>query len=187
MQARCEEAQGDGTRPANLVGDLYDLADAIGVGNWRLDEEDEYLWFGMFARFSQVLASFEKARLSGRWVSNGGVREFRGGQDRGKWFYQALAYFLNGYALETRGGFATPPDPSSPAVQITTIHSAKGLQWPTGPKKTKKRGTGDRGPLCSQLWSGWRNLGRGNMLNALPRPASGANPTGHHEKGLSGR
>ena len=58
------------------------------------------------------------------------MREFRGGQDRGKWFYQGLAYFLNGYALEASGGFETPPDPSSPAVQVTTIHSAKGLQWP---------------------------------------------------------
>jgi DNA helicase-2/ATP-dependent DNA helicase PcrA len=125
-----EEAQGDGTRPASLVGDLYSLADAIGVGTWSLDDDDEHLWFGTFARFSQVLASFEKARLSGRWVGNANVRKFRGGQDRGNWFYQGLAHFLNGYALDTSSGFATPPDPSSPAVQITTIHSAKGLQWP---------------------------------------------------------
>lgn len=130
IKAFSDEAQGDGTRPANLVGDLYDLADAVGVRNWSFDNDDEHLWFGTFARFSQVLASFEKARLSGRWVRNGEVREFRGGQDRGKWFYQGLAHFLNGYALETSGGFATPPDPASPAVQITTIHSAKGLQWP---------------------------------------------------------
>lgn len=130
IKAFSNEAQGDGTRPASLVGDLYDLADAIGVGNWSLDDDDELLWFGTFARFSQVLAAFEKARLSGRWVRNGDLPEFRGGQDRGKWFYQGLAHFLNGYALETTGGFATPPDPSSPAVQITTVHSAKGLQWP---------------------------------------------------------
>lgn len=130
IKAFSKEAQGDGTRPASLVGDLYDLADAIGVGNWNLGREDEYLWFGTFARFSQVLASFEKARLSGRWVQNGSVREFRGGQDRGKWFYQGLAHFINGHALGTSSGFETPPDPSSPAVQITTIHSAKGLQWP---------------------------------------------------------
>ena len=130
IEAFSDEARGDGTRPANLVGDLHSLVDAIGVGSWSLEDDDEYLWFGTFARFSQVLASFEKARLSGRWVRNGSAREFRGGQDRGKWLYQGLAFFLNGYALDTSDGFASPPDPSSPAVQITTIHSAKGLQWP---------------------------------------------------------
>jgi DNA helicase II / ATP-dependent DNA helicase PcrA len=112
-----KEAQGAGTRPANLVGDLYSLAEAIGVSNWSLSSESQHLWFGTFARFSQVLASYEKARLSGRWVRNGDVREFRGGQDRGEWFYRGLAYFLNGHALEASGGFAAPPDPSSPAVQ----------------------------------------------------------------------
>jgi DNA helicase-2/ATP-dependent DNA helicase PcrA len=130
MKAFSEEAQGEGTRPANLVRDLYDLADAIGVRDWSIDHDHEHLWFGTFARFSQVLASFEKARLSGRWVRNGDSREFRGGQDRGSWFYRGLAHFLNGYALDTSGGFVTPPDPGSPAVQVTTIHSAKGLQWP---------------------------------------------------------
>jgi DNA helicase II / ATP-dependent DNA helicase PcrA len=125
-----KEAQGAGTRPANLVRDLYDLAGAIGVSDWNLSDDTQHLLFGTFARFSQVLASFEKARLSGRWVRNGDVLQFRGGQDRGNFFYQALAYFLNGYALEASGGFAMPPDPSSPAVQVTTIHSAKGLQWP---------------------------------------------------------
>lgn len=124
-----EEAQGDGTRPASLVGDLYDLTDAVGVASWDLAGEDEYLWLGTFARFSQVLASFEKARLSGRWVREGAASQFRGGRDRGKYFYQALAFFLNGHALGTSRGFETPPDPSSPALQVTTIHSAKGLQW----------------------------------------------------------
>ncbi len=130
IKAFSKEAKGKGTRPASLVGDLYDLADAIGVGGWNVAGKDEYLSFATFARFSQVLASFEKARLSGRWVQNDGAQRFRGGRDRGKYFYRALAHFLNGHALGTSGGFETPPDPSSPAVQITTIHSAKGLQWP---------------------------------------------------------
>lgn len=130
IKAFSEEARGNGTKPASLVGDLYDLADAIGVGSWNLDGEDEYVWFGTFARFSQVLASFEKARLSGRWIQGNSGREFKGGQDRGQYFYRALAHFLNGHALDTSAGFETPPDSSSPAVQITTIHSAKGLQWP---------------------------------------------------------
>ncbi len=124
------EAQGEGTRPANLVGDLYNLADAIDVGTWNLEDDDERFRFGTFARFSQVLASFEKARLSGSWVQQDDGPAFKGGQDRGVWFYRALAYFLNGYALESSGGYTAPPDPSSPAIQVTTVHSAKGLQWP---------------------------------------------------------
>ena len=125
-----DEAQGEGTKPANLVADLHDLAAAIGVGTWSLENDEERLRFGTFARFSQVLASFEKARLSGRWIRDGKKTGFKGGQDRGAWFYRSLAYYLNGYALEASGGYIAPPDPASPAVQITTIHSAKGLQWP---------------------------------------------------------
>lgn len=148
IRAFSKEAQGEGTRPASLVGDLYNLADAIGVRSWNLTDDDELLWFGTFARFSQVLASFEKARFSGRWVGHGDLREFRGGQDRGAWLYRALAYFLNGYALETSGGFATPPDPSSPAVQVTTIHSAKGLQWPIVFLPGLEQGKFPSGKIC---------------------------------------
>ena len=60
----------------------------------------------------------------------GKALEFREAQDRGEWLYRELAYFLNGYALEASDGFVVPPETNSPAVQITTIHSAKGLQWP---------------------------------------------------------
>ena len=130
IKAFSVEAQGEGSRPANLVSDLHDLAVAIGVGTWNLEKDEERLRFGTFARFSQVLASFEKARLSGRWIRDGKKTGFKGGQDRGSWFYLSLAYYLNGYALEASSGYVAPPDPGSPAVQITTIHSAKGLQWP---------------------------------------------------------
>jgi DNA helicase-2/ATP-dependent DNA helicase PcrA len=125
-----QEARGPGTRAASVVGDLHQLAEVIGVSRWDLDDSVQHAWFGAYARFSQVLASFERARLSGRWVRGAAGSGFVGGQDRGEWFYRELAHFLSGYALEHSDGFAPPVDPSSLAVQVITIHSAKGLQWP---------------------------------------------------------
>ena len=40
-----------------------------------------------------------------------------------------VGIFLNDYALEKTDGFTLITDPGSPAVQVTTVHSAKGLQW----------------------------------------------------------
>lgn len=126
-----QEARGSGTRSANLVAELHRLGEAVGISTWDLDDSVHHAWFGTYARFCQVVAAFEKAHLSGRWVSTQGKPpEFVGGQDRGAWFYRNLASFLSGYALNHSAGYAAPPDPSSPAVQLTTVHSSKGLQWP---------------------------------------------------------
>lgn len=126
------EAQGAGTRPASLVRDVQTLAEKLGARSWDLTDAKCRMWFGTLARFSQVLLAFEQGRLTGRWVrkDGSGETEFKGASgDRGSWFYKELANYLNGYALSKAEGYTPPPDISSGAVQITTVHSAKGLQW----------------------------------------------------------
>src|SRR5260370_14748823 len=101
----------------------------IGIPKCDLTQDQKLVWFGTFARFSQVLSSFERAKLSGRWTNENGQRAFRGAQDRGSWFYRNLANYLNNYALESAEGYTPPPSGALPAIQITTVHSSKGLQW----------------------------------------------------------
>jgi DNA helicase-2/ATP-dependent DNA helicase PcrA len=74
--------------PANLVRDLYRLFNLLGVQHFDLDDATISARMGCLARFSQILADFEHVKRRARYVEEDG--EFRGGQDRGIWFYRQL-------------------------------------------------------------------------------------------------
>ena len=53
-----------------------------------------------------------------------------GGQDRGEWYYRNLANFILNYANGEFDGFDGEEDLLIDAVDLTTVHSSKGLEWP---------------------------------------------------------
>jgi DNA helicase-2/ATP-dependent DNA helicase PcrA len=53
-----------------------------------------------------------------------------GGQDRGEWYYRNLATFILNYANGEFDGFEGEEDLLIDAVDLTTVHSSKGLEWP---------------------------------------------------------
>ncbi len=53
-----------------------------------------------------------------------------GGQDRGTWYYKNLAIHIVNYAQGAYEGFDGEPDVDLDAVDLTTVHRAKGLEWP---------------------------------------------------------
>src|SRR5690606_8196101 len=53
-----------------------------------------------------------------------------GGQDRGTWYYKNLGIHLVNYAVGAYEGFDGEADLSLDAVDVTTVHRAKGLEWP---------------------------------------------------------
>ena len=115
----------------NLVGDLYRLLEFLDVRNLDLDDPETVARFGAMARFSQVLADFEHTHRRGRYVEDGtGVRQFRGGQDRGKPYLQSLANYLLHYAFQAYEDFEGEEVSDIDAVDILTVHQAKGLEWP---------------------------------------------------------
>jgi DNA helicase II / ATP-dependent DNA helicase PcrA len=114
--------------PVNLVRDLYRLFNLLGVQHFDLNNALTSARLGCLARFSQILADFEHVKRRARYVEEGG--EFRGGQDRGIWFYRQLFNYLQFYALDAYEDFEGEDTFDLDAVDILTVHQAKGLEWP---------------------------------------------------------
>jgi len=116
------------TAPANLVRDLYSLFNLLGVQHFDLDDPTASARMGCLARFSQILADYEHVKRRARYIEEDG--EFRGGQDRGIWFYRQLFNYLQFYALDAYEDFEGEDTFDLDAVDILTVHQSKGLEWP---------------------------------------------------------
>jgi DNA helicase-2/ATP-dependent DNA helicase PcrA len=127
-------------RPANLVGEVYELFDALAVRLLDLDDPLQANRLGTLARFTSLLADYESVRRRAR-VDAAAAGEQVGGQDRGDWYYKNLAIHIVNYAQGAYEGFDGEPDYALDAVDLTTVHRAKGLEWPVVfvPSMTKNR------------------------------------------------
>lgn len=114
---------------ANLVRDFYGLLRELGVAGWDLSVGGTTLArMGTFARFSALLADFEHATKRARLMPEDGKP--RGGIQGGPFLYQRLYTFMQYYALTSYEGFSGEETLAYDAVDVTTVHTAKGLQWP---------------------------------------------------------
>lgn len=120
----------DTTAPVNFVRDLYKLLNRLGVQNLDLDDPAGSARMGCLARFSQILADFEHVTRRARYVEEEGKKVFRGGQDRGTYYYQRLFNYLQFYALDAYEDFEGEDTFDLDTVDILTVHQAKGLEWP---------------------------------------------------------
>lgn len=118
--------------PVNLVGDLYQVLRFFKVHEWDVDNPAQSARLGAFARFSNILADFENVTRRGRWYvdKDSGEEIFTGGTDRGAMYYQRLANFVLHYAQSAYEEFDGEDLPDLDAVDIVTVHGAKGLEWP---------------------------------------------------------
>ena len=117
------------TQRANLVRDFYALLELLDVHAWDLDDPTVVTRMGTLARCSQILADYENVARRARIDSNNNG-EVIGGQDRGEWYFRWLAIFVQNYAHGAYEDFDGEDDVAIDAVQIGTIHQAKGLEWP---------------------------------------------------------
>ena len=116
---------------ANLIDDLYRLLEFLNVNEWDPDDAETLPRMGALARFSTILADFEHITRRGRYeAGETGAREFRGGVDRGDKYYQQLGGYLSYYAQDAYEEFEGEDGTGIDAVQIMTVHGAKGLEWP---------------------------------------------------------
>lgn len=127
-------------RTADLVGEFYELLDELGVRKWDTNDRIDVNRLGTLARFSALLADYESVRRRARPDANHPGEQV-GGQDRGRWYYLNLGTHIINYAQGAYDGFDGEADFALDAVDLTTIHRAKGLEWPAVfvPSLTKGR------------------------------------------------
>ncbi|MFO0650691.1 MAG: ATP-dependent DNA helicase [Polyangiales bacterium] len=111
---------------ADLVAHLYDVLASLGVRAWEGDVER----LGVLARVSQILADFEAVTRRAWTTVTDGVMHVGEGHAGGPVFLRALADYLSFYAQSAYEDFAGDLDATTPAVTVSTVHGAKGLQWP---------------------------------------------------------
>jgi ATP-dependent DNA helicase UvrD/PcrA len=116
-------------RTADLVGELYDLFGELGVKHWDLTDPIAVNRLGTLARFTELLADYESVRRRAR-PDAAAAGEQVGGQDRGDWYYRFLAIHIVNYAQGAYEDFDGETDFELNAVDLTTVHRAKGLEWP---------------------------------------------------------
>jgi len=130
----------DDGEAANLLADVYDILEILDLKSWDFDDPMVLNRLGSIARFSVLLTDYESVQRRARPDANK-PGEMIGGKDRGRWYYIGFARFVNNYANGTFDGFEGEDDYSINAVDLTTVHSAKGLEWPAVfvPSLTSKR------------------------------------------------
>jgi DNA helicase-2/ATP-dependent DNA helicase PcrA len=116
-------------RRADLVGELYELLAELDVRDWDLAETRQVNRLGTLARFSALLADYESVRRRARPDADVAGEQV-GGEDRGTWYYKNLGLHIINYAGGAYEGFDGEPDFALNAVDLTTVHRAKGLEWP---------------------------------------------------------
>jgi DNA helicase II / ATP-dependent DNA helicase PcrA len=116
-------------RTADLVGELYGLFDELDVRSWDLEDPLALNRLGTLARFSGLLADYESVRRRAR-PDPDTPGEQVGGQDRGTWYYRNLAIHIVNYAQGAYEAFDGEADYVLNAIDLTTVHRAKGLEWP---------------------------------------------------------
>jgi DNA helicase-2/ATP-dependent DNA helicase PcrA len=116
-------------RTADLVGELYLLTNQLDVRAWDITAPLTLNRLGTLARFSSLLADYESVRHRARPDAETPGEQV-GGQDRGLWYYRNLAIHIINYAQGAYEGFDGEADFVLDAVDLTTVHRAKGLEWP---------------------------------------------------------
>ena len=107
--------------PKSLVKDFYLLLEALAIREWNLDDAAGLNSMGTIARFAQLLADFEF--IAFRRFHTTGRRPIRN-------FYYRLFNYLQYYALSAYEGYPGETEYQPNAVTISTVHQAKGLEWP---------------------------------------------------------
>jgi DNA helicase-2/ATP-dependent DNA helicase PcrA len=127
---------------ANLVGAFYQFANLLQIDRWDLDDPQRITRLGTLARFTQVLSDFEQVTRRARRIQDPEHGwTVRGGLHGNEKYLKKFADYLSFYAQSNYEDFTGEPDFDLPAVTVSTVHAAKGLEWPVVfvPCLTKQR------------------------------------------------
>lgn len=116
---------------ADLVGSFYRIASLLQIDRWDPSDPERAARLGTLARFTKVLADFENVTRRARRINDPIHGEtVRGGLHGGEKYLKKFADYLGFYAQSDYEDFAGEPDFDLDAVTVSTVHAAKGLEWP---------------------------------------------------------
>lgn len=122
---------GPSSTDADLVGSFYRIAAMLQIDQWDLSDPERASRLGSLARFTTVLADFEHVTRRARRIKDPSLGEtVRGGLHGGEKYLKKFVDYLGFYAQSDYEDFAGEPDFDLDAVTVSTVHAAKGLEWP---------------------------------------------------------
>jgi DNA helicase-2/ATP-dependent DNA helicase PcrA len=131
---------GKDSRQVSMVFIAYSIVGALGVGSW--DSTEVYLAsrLGTIAKFITFIADYEGANKQSR-VLNDSEGGQKGASNQGDWYFKNLATLMTNYALGEYRDFGIEDELDLDAIDLMTVHAAKGLEWPLVflPSLTKNR------------------------------------------------
>ncbi len=116
-------------KAADLIGNYYQLLSECGLARWDLSDPLLAARMGAHARCSAILADYESVRRRPR-RDPAAPGEVLSGQAGGPYYYFGLAIHIQNITLGAFKGFEGVEDVTLDAVDVTTVHQAKGLEWP---------------------------------------------------------
>lgn len=186
-------------RPVDLIDRYYQLLVELDIRALDLSDPLNVNRLGTLARFSTLLADYESVRRRAR-PDDETRGEQVGGTDRGYWYYKHLGIHIVNYANEAYGDFDGEPDVGLDAVDLLTVHSAKGLEWPAvflpsmtaNRFPTKRTGNLQDWPLPRNLFNATRYEGsdddeRRLFYVAMTRARDWLSVSGHEVAGDGGQ
>lgn len=129
---------GDDSRTISLVEFCYELLEKLGVSDWDAQFVIYTSRLGTIAKFLQFVGDYEGMRKHSRLNDDGSQT---GAGNYGEWYFKDLTSLMSHYARDAYKDFAGEKDFVGESVDLLTVHTAKGLEWPIVfvPSLTAKR------------------------------------------------
>jgi DNA helicase-2/ATP-dependent DNA helicase PcrA len=115
------------SRKISLVDLLYDLYSLLGVQEWTQNDSVSVGRLGTLAKFSSMVGDYEGIEKHARLNTDGSQT---GASDQRDWYFKRLVILMDHFTRDSYRDFAGEHDITLDAVDLMTIHAAKGLEWP---------------------------------------------------------
>ena len=118
---------GQDSRKISLVDLLYELYALLGVQEWAQDDNVSVDRLGTLAKFSSMVGDYEGIQKHARLNDDGSQT---GASDQRDWYFKGLVILMGQFARDSYRDFGGEDDLTVDAVDLMTVHAAKGLEWP---------------------------------------------------------
>lgn len=118
---------GSDSRKYSLVEFCYNLMSRLGVKEWDAQFVLYTARLGTLAKFAKFVGDYEAMAKHSRQNEDGSQT---GASDQGKWYLISITALMAHYARDKYRDFAGDGEHSGESVDLMTVHTAKGLEWP---------------------------------------------------------